>query len=64
MTAATTWADVDAFNLRMREEHRLKVNVDYAIALKYGQAHLVCCWVFFDTLAAGGLPFASVHTYK
>lgn len=63
MSTKTTQADVDAFNKKMRDEHRLKVNVDYAIALKYGDAHLVCSLVYFDLLAAGGISFATVNTY-
>lgn len=47
----------------MRDEHRLKVNVDYAISLKYGEAHLVCATVFFFELADGGIEFATIHTY-
>ena len=64
MSKKVTWADIEAFERKMRVEHRLKKDVDYAIALKYGEAHLMCCWVHFDILAAGGIEFASCHTWK
>lgn len=58
-----THKQVEAFNQKMRDEYRLKVNVDYAIALKYGEAHLVCSSVFFPDLADGGIEFTTIHTY-
>lgn len=63
MRAKVTHEQVEAFNKKMRDEHRLKVNVDYAITLKYGDAHLMCASVFFPDLAEGGIEFATVHTY-
>lgn len=61
--AKVTHQQVEAFHRNMREEFRLKANVDYAIALKYGEAHLVCPAVFFPDLAGGGIEFATIHTY-
>ena len=58
-----THQEIADFNRKMRDEYRLKVNVDYAIALKYGEAHLVCSAVFFPELAEGGIEFATLHTY-
>lgn len=63
MSQKVTHQQIEAFNNKMRDEHRLKVNVDYAIALKYGEAHLVCATVFFPELAEGGIEFATIHTY-
>lgn len=63
MAQKVTHQQIEAFSTKMREEHRLKVNVDYAITLKYGEAHLMCAAVFFPELAEGGIEFATVHTY-
>lgn len=63
MSRKVTHQQIETFNNKMRDEHRLKVNVDYAIALKCGEAHLVCAAVFFPDLAEGGIQFATIHTY-
>lgn len=35
----------------LREEHRIKDGVDYALAYKYGKTRIICCDVYKDTIA-------------
>lgn len=49
---------------QLRDEHRIKRNVDYAIQQKYGSSYLLCTDVFLPTILraaeAIGLTFATV----
>jgi len=55
------------FENALREEWRLKRNVDYAFTYKYGNIHLLCCDVFKETICEEakkhGFTFDSVATY-
>ena len=61
---------LDAANqiaFRLRNEHRIKQNTDYALIVKYQEAHLLCCEVYLPTIqeeaARVGITFKSIHTY-
>ena len=58
-----TWTEIIKFEQKMLLDHRLKRGVDYVVTLKYGHAHLLCDYVYHGLLAAGGLKFATIHTY-
>ncbi|MBK3779901.1 hypothetical protein G3A43_06510 [Paraburkholderia aspalathi] len=51
----------------LRNEHRLKLNCDYAYTLKYGHVHILCADVYDDTirevLARHGIAIKSLYTY-
>lgn len=53
----------------LRDQHRIKVNVDYAITHKYNQYHLLCNTVWVDAISTeadrlGIHHFSTVHTYS
>lgn len=52
---------------QLRQEHRLKQNVDYAYTLKYGCLHIMCSSVYDELLRQAcvqhSLEVLSLHTY-
>jgi len=56
------------FHKDLRDNHRIKLNCDYAIAFKYGAAHLLACEIYLETIQKVAtmhkVNFVSVHTYK
>ncbi len=51
----------------MREEHRLKLNVDYSYTIKYEELRILCAEVFKEAITEYadrfGIKIVSFHTY-
>lgn len=56
------WAEV------LREQHRIKRGVDYAVAHKYGELRVYCNELFRDTIVETarerGMTITSVETWR
>jgi hypothetical protein len=59
---------LDKMTQYLREEYRMKVNTDYAIAYKYGKAHIISntLWADYIKEAADrfGIEIASMSLYQ
>ncbi len=64
---ALTWVHVNDAQDTLRQEHRIKKNTDYALAVKYGKVHVLCALVYEETirevLHAHGVEVATLATY-
>jgi hypothetical protein len=56
-----------ALSQRLREDYRLKENVDYAFTLKYDEVTLLCTQVYLERIveiaAQHGITFTRTFTY-
>jgi len=52
----------------LRDEHRIKPNVDYAVAHKFGELRIYCNELFRDTIVATarerGITITSIETWR
>ena len=59
--------EMDEFVNELREEYRLKLNIDYAMTKKYGELHILCAKVYEETIREMsdklGIKITSLHTY-
>jgi hypothetical protein len=59
--------NIDAMIQKLREDHRIKINCDYAFTIKYGEIHLLCHHTFLDSIKEVaencGVTFTTIHTY-
>jgi hypothetical protein len=62
-----SWARVNEFRVALREERRLKENIDYSLTLKYGYLHVLCAGVYREAIvevaARFGLEMSGIYTY-
>lgn len=65
---SSVWARLNMMVGNLREEHRLKQNIDYAFTYKYEQLHVVCQEVYEDLIreacAKHSFQVISLHTYR
>ena len=59
---------IDKWQLALREDDRIKLGVDYAVARKYGELHVYCNAVFREAIvekaAVFGLDVTSIETWE
>jgi len=46
----------------LRDENRIKINVDYSIASKYGEIHIMCCEAYAKNIEEAASLFGIVIT--
>ena len=58
---------MEDFINELRDEFRLKLNIDYAMTQKFGELHILCDKVYEVTIAEvaeqKGIKIDSLHTY-
>lgn len=58
---------MEDFINELRDEFRLKLNVDYAMTRKYDELHILCDMVYAETInevaEKRGIKIDSLHTY-
>ncbi len=58
---------MEEFVNELREEYRLKLNIDYAMTRKYGELHILCNKVYEESIREVseklGIKITSLHTY-
>lgn len=62
-----SWS-LDRWAEMLREEHRLKRGVDYAVAHKFGEVRIYCNELFRDTIVATaherGITITSIEIWR
>lgn len=67
---AITWKQIERAQEELREERRIKLNVNYAVtfSLTTGEVHVLCAEVYEDSVrevfVKHGIEIASMHTYR
>lgn len=58
---------IEEMKKELREDYRIKDGCDYAIVHKYGETHVLCASVYYDSVAEvaekHGVKLTSCHSY-